>query len=474
MMSWFLFESEDGWCKVHEKNLLTNGKSVGEGDVVKYFYNGQEYEGVVLKKDYDHEEINKALTAMKKDRRKKPAPTQLEVLPPKRTRTTVQVNCEPSTSSTKTNPKKKDRERPKMTEEEKERHRIFELNKKAAQMKANRLLLEKAKKKETVTDPEWVPSDPENDEENEDENPNHHQNFDDDDSQDSILSDLLAHGQAMKKSRTDLLKDIHDSPPEVHAPNRPSPSKELEELRRQNQMLQLKLQLAYDTKEEKEANRQERNQEKWAVITPRSTISKNHALTHQNEKEAEDLFGGDSHTTNSVENGDISDKSSDCVKHGEHSMSSPNSKSDGQKDDPRTDDPDVADDFDLEHQLYGQHDDTTELIGSGIHCKTNILTLALTNSNNANHFCRRLMTGVFIPSKIIQCTVTGQKWRAGGDKAVLPKEPLHQGALKAIVDTANKVGAKRKPHKWPKVNFKQMKCVFSNLIEIKVLLKMVN
>lgn len=44
------------------------------------------------------------------------------------------------------------------------------------------------------------------------------------------------------------------------------------------------------------------------------------------------------------------------------------------------------------------------------------------------------MTGVFIPSKLNNCTVSGQSWRAGGpEKAQEAKIPLHQGALKAIV-----------------------------------------
>lgn len=44
------------------------------------------------------------------------------------------------------------------------------------------------------------------------------------------------------------------------------------------------------------------------------------------------------------------------------------------------------------------------------------------------------MTGVFIPSKLLNCTVSGQSWKAGGpERALESKEPLHQGALRAIV-----------------------------------------
>ncbi|KAJ1530198.1 hypothetical protein ONE63_005125 [Megalurothrips usitatus] len=139
------------------------------------------------------------------------------------------------------------------------------------------------------------------------------------------------------------------------------------------------------------------------------------------------------------------------------SLSPPSSnKKEGQdgNDDSKSDlDGDLDEDSPLTHQLYGQKAlcgffyDTTELMSTGIFCKTDVLTSALTNSTNCNHFCRRVMTGVLIPSKIVECTVSGQKWRAGGERAKAPKEPLHQGALKAIVETANRVAQKKKP-KW--------------------------
>jgi hypothetical protein len=44
------------------------------------------------------------------------------------------------------------------------------------------------------------------------------------------------------------------------------------------------------------------------------------------------------------------------------------------------------------------------------------------------------MGGVFVPSKVLDCTVTGQSWHAGGmEKAKEEKKPLHQGALQVIV-----------------------------------------
>ena len=44
------------------------------------------------------------------------------------------------------------------------------------------------------------------------------------------------------------------------------------------------------------------------------------------------------------------------------------------------------------------------------------------------------MRGVFKPSQILNCTVTGSTWHAGGEEHLKAKvKPLHPGALKAIV-----------------------------------------
>lgn len=63
------------------------------------------------------------------------------------------------------------------------------------------------------------------------------------------------------------------------------------------------------------------------------------------------------------------------------------------------------------------------------------MTNALVKVNAVNIVMRRLMQGVFIPSKITNCTVTGQPWRPGSKEnpAQEKPKPLHQGALKAIV-----------------------------------------
>lgn len=73
------------------------------------------------------------------------------------------------------------------------------------------------------------------------------------------------------------------------------------------------------------------------------------------------------------------------------------------------------------------------MICKGIYCITDILTKALANATSQETLCRRLMAGVFIPSTILDCTVTGQSWRAGGERAALEMKPLHKGALDAIV-----------------------------------------
>lgn len=44
---WILFESEDGWCRVHQKNVVQVGP-IELGDSCVYFYKGKQCEGKVL------------------------------------------------------------------------------------------------------------------------------------------------------------------------------------------------------------------------------------------------------------------------------------------------------------------------------------------------------------------------------------------------------------------------------------------
>lgn len=77
--------------------------------------------------------------------------------------------------------------------------------------------------------------------------------------------------------------------------------------------------------------------------------------------------------------------------------------------------------------------DTKELCLQ-IYCKKNTIRQAITNSSKMEHVVRRLMTGVFKPSQIMDCTPTGQPWRAGGTEQQQAKvHPLHPRAVRAIV-----------------------------------------
>lgn len=48
MSSWFLFEENDSWCVVHEKNVLRAGSIIKIGEICKFFYQGAQYDGKVL------------------------------------------------------------------------------------------------------------------------------------------------------------------------------------------------------------------------------------------------------------------------------------------------------------------------------------------------------------------------------------------------------------------------------------------
>jgi hypothetical protein len=48
---WYLFESSDGWCVVHVKNVLQAGQDIAIGDTCTYYYQGKKYDGKVLLMD---------------------------------------------------------------------------------------------------------------------------------------------------------------------------------------------------------------------------------------------------------------------------------------------------------------------------------------------------------------------------------------------------------------------------------------
>ncbi|KAJ1524655.1 hypothetical protein ONE63_011138 [Megalurothrips usitatus] len=502
----------------------------------------------------DHEEVNRALTALKKEKSKLPnkmvTTDKTDSLPARRTRQAVVGASTSNSTNTTTNNSRKEPARPRMTLEEKNRQRILDRNKKEAEKRPNGKLLLKANKSNTNADPDWQPNSHE--ESDCDDKALDDDADDDDNSEDSIVADVLANSLAMKTSLTALVCGIRN-PPEGNpgsatSASGPSPSKE--ELKRQNEMLKLKLQLSYDNSEPRPAakriflevpdkdslfsSNKKAGKAVHSVNDQGPSSSKNvfqdldddsqfssnqkagkavHSVNDQGPSSSKNVFqdldddslfssnqkaGKAVHSVNdqgpsSSKNvfHDLDDDSlfSSNQKDGKEgdrqnnpacsklvgSLSPPSSnKKEGQdgNDDSKSDlDGDLDEDSLLAHQLYGQRADTTELMSTGIFCKTDVLTSALTNSTNCNHFCRRVMTGVLIPSKIVECTVSGQKWRAGGERAKAPKEPLHQGALKAIVETANRVAQKKKP-KWAKSNMKAMKPVFSNrLVEMRQLFK---
>ncbi|XP_026284591.2 uncharacterized protein LOC113210702 [Frankliniella occidentalis] len=99
--------------------------------------------------------------------------------------------------------------------------------------------------------------------------------------------------------------------------------------------------------------------------------------------------------------------------------------------------------YGLGDQLYGESRDT-KLLAKNIYCKVDVPAKALASATNLNSLVRRLLPGVFIPSKVLDCTVTGQSWRAGGaEVAAIQKTPLHPVALQAILDFAFAVAKKK-------------------------------
>ncbi|KAJ1530197.1 hypothetical protein ONE63_005124 [Megalurothrips usitatus] len=200
----------------------------------------------------DHEEVNRALTALKKEKSKLPnkmvTTAETDSLPARRTPQAVVGASTSNSTNTTTNNSRKEPARPRMTLEEKNRQRILDRNKKEAEKRANEKLLLKANKSNTNADPDWQPNSHE--ESDCDDKALDDDADDDDNSEDSIVADVLANSLAMKTSRTALVCGIRyppeGNPGSAKSASGPSPS---EELKRQNEMLKLKLQLSYDNSE---------------------------------------------------------------------------------------------------------------------------------------------------------------------------------------------------------------------------------
>lgn len=77
--------------------------------------------------------------------------------------------------------------------------------------------------------------------------------------------------------------------------------------------------------------------------------------------------------------------------------------------------------------------DSVELC-KGIYCRSKDITNAL-NGADMRHVIRRLMPGVFVPSKILNCTYTGRAPTAAGKDSIKQEDLdcLHPNAMAAII-----------------------------------------
>ncbi|KAK3918313.1 Halomucin, partial [Frankliniella fusca] len=342
--------------------------------------------------------------------------------------------------------KKEDNEKPKMFEEEKTRKRIFELNKKEAEKRNNLAILlksqESKKSKVPDDDDDWSAET-------------------DNSSMDSDIQDQRARDSEARKEKNDILRNIRETDldadensdskrtsNECDGPSRSkSPTKE--ELMKQIELMRKQL----ESKDSK-SNGSDRKKRDESGGTKTSPLKDD--KIESSERDSLDMH---------------SDKDDKAVGSERESQNLLSDNDDSINEKPSKGNDDVEffaseeDYSNLEHQLYGPSDDTTELC-HGIFIKKNDLTSALTGSTNVNHLLRRMMVGVFNPAEIQSCTVTGQSWHAGGSEACsLKPEPLHPKALQAIVDFSNNVAKKKK---WQKKGLEKARPIFAvKLTEIK-------
>ncbi|XP_034240444.1 protein snwA-like [Thrips palmi] len=463
---WLVIDGDDrSYSRVHEKNVLQAGSGIAVNQKVKFFYRGEEHHGTVLMINADFNKCDEEINRLCKLPRNRPPPKNLvsdiPILNKRRSLQSKPVDPEITQPKpavpVKTKSKKKKKEKtegPEMTEAEKTRLRILARNKAEAQRQANAALLSKTIRNRDESDDEWLP--------------------DEDGSVDSVVN-FASHKSKLADNENDLLKSLgqrtsRDSSPAGFRPDTPdatnsnSPSKD--ELQKQIALLKKQL-------EAKKDNADKDNDGKDKMETKENKKVDKESIENVKERKRAES-GKKVNTENPQEKDNGGEDGNEDLDESEDKNSSFSRRSDA--DDMNVDevleeqnddlDADKLRDEELKDQLYGDLHGETKELGRNIFCKKDVLTSALTNATNVNTLARRLLSGVFIPSKIIDCTVTGQVWRPGskGKEVKIPK-PLHHGALKAIVDFSNGV-AKRK--KWKTKKFAALKSVFAGrLIEIK-------
>ncbi|KAK3921083.1 Putative BEN domain-containing protein B1 [Frankliniella fusca] len=350
----------------------------------------------------------------------------------------------------RSNTKRSSRSSIPVSSEEATRARIRALNKNESAKRLNQKLMAEVKgdiEKQTNDDDEWQPPSDGDLEE------------DDVSKTESEDSDILNPSEASKKARIRKLDDVKKSrSPDLTPLTSTSSSPTKDDLKKKVAEMEAKLQLLTNNAKNNDSVQSQGKDDNQ--FSDQSSPDKNLIDKESTEGGHHDsLFSSD----DNMESPDKG-KEKQRAKQEAKSPERDNTAGDGEE---------LIDESDsLAYQLYTANDKDVVELCRKVYCKKKYVNSAFSQSANTTHCIRRLMPGVFKPDAVINCSLTGQKWRAaakaGGD-AHGQLDPLHPRAVQAILDYANKLG---KAKLWLPMKLKKAKPVFSQrLTEMKAAIR---
>ncbi|KAJ1518960.1 hypothetical protein ONE63_011414 [Megalurothrips usitatus] len=375
----------------HSDIVKADGAVLERGGEVKFFYKNKPYLGVIEDLDEDREVLNLKLSkrgvgAMKQSKAG-PGDPSPAVLLGKRTReTTVKFIAGSSTSSQR-------RKKAELSTEEQTRMRIRDKNLQLATRKGNEKVLDWLKESKTTKD-----SDP-------DFNPGQERAGSGSSDEDEDESALVASSVQRQEQRRTLVRGLKGIEPIQGQSSSHTLSNE-EILKKKIQELEIKLQLAYDRSDEPE-----RKNEKveFADLCEQGENASSLAEPGLEFNDVSLKDDDDDSVVKEIEN----NKSLDEISVKESPISKPKSA-------PM-----------VHEQLIGNGPGMMYL-GKGVYCKSDVLDYAY-KAGSVPCFVKRALTGVYKPETLDTVTLTGQAWRAGGQKGV--KQALHRESLNVIIDS---------------------------------------
>ncbi|KAK3924424.1 Halomucin [Frankliniella fusca] len=511
-MEWFLIESdEDKSFSIVHHSFVLNAGAVKNSDTVTFFYRNKPFIGTIISSG-EREALDEELAKLGQEAKrttKDPAEekTSNPVLGKRRSNRPERYGQDegdiavPTNKKAKSNnerdiavPTNKKAKSNKKASEDVQKKNFVESKRKQSHGLTNQDILnwmdnKKHVKEDESQDKEWTPA-MENGDEVSSKSPS------------STCSDLQKLSQSSvkrKEERVNIIKGIKSLSPST------SPTKEALKIKLRN--ADLKLQLLYDAEESKASTKssgkgdgESNKKEKYKSSERKEREDSNNKEkdekgTERVEKKEANDKGKDEKGSEGMEKKESNDKEKNETSERMEKKDSNNKEKSTESNDvfidssnfddglqgPDRDNSVNSESFDKSHdktfddledngkeQLFGKCPGFVQLVDD-IYCHKEVVRDALAKSTNVCHIARRLLVGVFKPESLQSCTLTGQEWRASGDKSK-SSEGLYRPAVNAIIEYARTAATARK-WKVPKENSKIKHSMACRLCEIKSLIK---